>query len=157
MIAQKRLDGVLIEPPPALSCFTNQPIAKSVFEVQTLFGPKLYFVLPQGTHSLIGKVINKKTGKEELRCSLKYKVIVRKCPKYQLTNAKDLHVKCDLDNIWGSKCVFSCKHGGDLSHDGAIICGDDLNWTGEEPTCPSKCKIQSAYRIHLDKLTNCVV
>lgn len=96
-------------------------------------------MLPQGTHSLIGKIVNKKTGKEETKCSLKYKVIVRKCSKYQLANTKDLHVNCDLDNIWGSKCVFSCKNGGDLSHENPVICEDDLNWSGEEPVCFSKC------------------
>lgn len=135
VIAQKRLDGVLIEPPPALSCLTNQPFSKSVYQVQTLFGPNLYFVLPQGTHQLIGKIVNKKTGKDEMKCSLKYKVIVRKCPKYTLSNTKDLQVKCDLDNIWGSKCVFSCKRGGELSHESPVVCGDDLDWTGEEPVC----------------------
>lgn len=140
MIAQKRLDGVLIEPPPALSCVTHQPYARSIFELQTLFGPKLFFVLPQGTHSLIGKIINKKTGKEEMKCSLKYKVIVRKCTKYQLMNTHDLYIKCDLDNIWGSKCTFSCKDGGGLSHESPVVCGDDLNWSGEEPFCLSKCR-----------------
>ncbi len=141
MIAQKRLDGVLIQPPPVLSCVTNQPYSRSVFEMQTLFGPNLFFVLPQGTHQLIGKIINKKTGKEEMKCPLRYKVIVRKCPKYQVINTKDLLVKCDLDNIWGSKCTFSCKHGGDIiSHEDPVTCGDDLDWYGEEPVCSNKCK-----------------
>lgn len=135
VIAQKRLDGVLIEPPPALSCVTNQPFAKSVFEVYTLFGPQFFFVLPQGTHQLIGKIINKKTGKEEMKCTLKYKVVVRKCSKYQLINPRDLQVKCDLDNIWGSRCTFSCKNGGELSHEKPVICGDNLNWYGDEPVC----------------------
>lgn len=88
---------------------------------------------------MIGKIINQKTGKEEMKCALRYKVIVRKCSKYQLVNTKDLQVKCDLDNIWGSKCGFSCKHGGELSHERPVVCGDDLVWTGEEPVCSSKC------------------
>lgn len=139
MIAQKRLDGVLIEPPPVISCYSNQAFPRTLFDVQTLFGPNLFFVLPQGTHNLIGKIINKKTGNEEMKCSLKYKVIVRKCPKYQLTNTKDLLVKCDVDNIWGSKCTFSCRNGGDLSHEKPVICDDDLRWSGDEPSCFSKC------------------
>lgn len=129
-----------MDTPQALSCHSNQPFARSVFDVETLFGPKLFFVLPQGAHSFIGKIINKKTGKEEMKCSLRYKVIVRRCPKYQLKNSKDLQVKCDLDNIWGSQCEFSCKkHEGYLTHSSPVICGDDLNWSGEEPVCFSQC------------------
>lgn len=150
VIAQKRLDGVLIEPPLALSCVTNQPFSRSIYDVQTLFGPKFYFVLPQGTHYLISKIINKKTGKEDLKCTLKYKVIVRKCPKYQLINTKDLQVKCDLDNIWGSRCYFSCKDGGNLSHESPIICGDDLNWSGDEPQCSLRCESYKKYNQLID-------
>lgn len=93
------------------------------------------FVLPQGTHSLLAKIINKRTGAEEKTCSLKYKVIIRQCVPYKLGNTK-LRMRCDLNNIWGSKCTFSCKHASaELSHHRPIVCADDLEWRGEEPLC----------------------
>lgn len=141
VIAQKRLDGVLIEPPAALTCGTNQPFSKSLYEVETLFGPKFMFVLPQGTHNFIGKVINKKSSATELTCLLKYKVVVRQCTKFRPKNW-DLRAKCDLGAIWGSECSFSCKNGEILSHQNPIVCGDDLTWIGEEPFCYTKSKLK---------------
>lgn len=134
VIAQRRLDGVLIEPPAALTCNTNQPYSRALFEIETLFGPKFLFVLPQGTHSFIGIIRNGKTGALEQTCLLKYKVIIRQCIRYRPKNW-DLKSTCDLGSIWGSECTFTCKNGGSPSHQEPIVCGDDLTWTGDEPTC----------------------
>lgn len=92
------------------------------------------FILPQGTHSFIAKIRNKQTGEEEHTCLLKYKVIVRQCIRYRPRD-RNLKVKCSLGNIWGSKCSFSCKNGGMLSHTDPVACDDDLEWFGDEPTC----------------------
>lgn len=105
--------------------------------METLFGPKFLFVLPQGSHSFIGKIRNGKNGALEQTCLLKYKVIIRQCIKYRPKNW-DLRATCDLGSIWGSECTFVCKNGGMLSHQEPIVCGDDLTWSGDEPNCQSK-------------------
>lgn len=93
------------------------------------------FILPEGSHSLYAKIINKKTGLEEKSCQLKYKVIIRQCQPYRLRN-RQLKVKCDLGTIWGSKCTFSCRNpAAVLSHMNPAVCDDNLEWFGEEPTC----------------------
>ena len=133
VIAQKRLDGVLIEPPAATSCVDNKPFSQAQYQVQTLFDQYM-FILPEGNHKFIAKIFNMLTKEEEKLCSLKYKVIVRQCAPYRMKNTK-LRIKCDLGNIWGSICTFSCKNKGIVSHQIPVICDDDLEWTGHEPTC----------------------
>jgi hypothetical protein len=133
VIAQKGLDGVLITPPSVMTC-ANQRVSKAMYEFRTLFSPNFNFVLPQGTHSFIAKMWNKRTNLAEQTCVLRYKVIVPQCGLYHPKNP-DLKVSCNLGGIWGSKCTFSCKSDGTLSHYNPVVCGDDSEWTGDEPLC----------------------
>ncbi|XP_065087615.1 uncharacterized protein LOC135709253 [Ochlerotatus camptorhynchus] len=137
-IARKGLDGVLIEPPMLTTC-RNQPISRDLYELETLFGTKLNFILPHsnggGPFSFLAKIVNKRSGKVVQTCELRYKVIVKQCGKYYPKN-KDLKVACDLGNIWGSRCTFHCRNEGYLSRQNAFVeCSEDQSWEGEEPNC----------------------
>lgn len=137
-IARKGLDGVLIEPPMLTTC-RNQPISRDLYELETLFGTKLNFILPHsnggGPFSFLAKIVNKRSGKVVQTCDLRYKVIVKQCGKYYPKN-KDLKVACDLGNIWGSRCNFHCRNGGYLSRQNAFVeCSEEQTWQGEEPHC----------------------
>ncbi|XP_062560678.1 uncharacterized protein LOC134224981 [Armigeres subalbatus] len=137
-IARKGLDGVLIEPPMLTTC-RNQPISRDLYELETLFGSKLNFILPHsnggGPFSFLAKIVNKRSGKVVQTCDLRYKVIVKQCGKYYTKN-KDLKVACDLGNIWGSRCTFHCRNGGYLSRQNAFVeCSEEQTWQGEEPYC----------------------
>lgn len=137
-IARKGLDGVLIEPPMLTTC-RNQPISRDLYELETLFGTKLNFILPHsnggGPFSFLAKIVNKRSGKVVQTCDLRYKVIVKQCGKYYPKN-KDLKVACDLGNIWGSRCTFHCRNEGYLSRQNAFVeCSEEQTWQGEEPYC----------------------
>ncbi|XP_058066969.1 uncharacterized protein LOC131216482 isoform X1 [Anopheles bellator] len=136
-IARKGLDGVLIEPPFLVTC-RDRPISKDLYELETLFGPKLNFVLPHSNgepYSFLAKVISKHTGNTVQTCDLRYKVIVKQCRRYKPKN-RDLKVICSLGNIWGSRCTFHCRNGGYLSRPNSFVeCSEDEVWEGDEPYC----------------------
>uniref|UniRef100_A0A182N250 Sushi domain-containing protein n=1 Tax=Anopheles dirus TaxID=7168 RepID=A0A182N250_9DIPT len=136
-IARKGLDGVLIEP-PCLSTCSGRPISKDLYELETLFGPKMNFVLPHShgpPYSFMAKVVSKQTGNTILTCDLRYRVVVKQCKRYKPKN-RDLKVSCSLENIWGSRCTFHCRSGGYLSRPNSFVeCGEDELWEGEEPYC----------------------
>lgn len=138
VIAQKGVDGVLIELPPVMNC-QNQPLSN--YELQTLFGNKYPFVLTQGSHSFFGRIVNLKTKQVEQTCFIKTNVIVRQCPKY-FPQSRDLKLKCDSGNIWGSKCLFACREGLISHQQEYLYCNNDLEWTssGVEPQCFYKSK-----------------
>lgn len=133
LIAKRGLDGVLVETPPLTSC-NEKPISKSLYELETLFSKKHHFILPRGSHSFIGQIVSKKNYTIEHVCNLKFKIIVRSCGTYIPQN-EGIKVKCDLADIWGSKCTFSCKNNGILTHREPIVCNDNLQWQGVEPDC----------------------
>lgn len=134
LIAKRGLDGVQVEVPQLTTC-NDRPISKSLYELETLFSKKHHFILPKGQHSFIAQVVNKKNYSVEHVCFLKYKIIVRSCGPYNVIN-ENIKVKCDLADIWGSKCTFSCKNNGILTHKEPIICSDSLEWHGPpEPEC----------------------
>ncbi|XP_053679703.1 uncharacterized protein LOC128730654 [Anopheles nili] len=136
-IARKGLDGVLIEP-PCLSTCNGRPISKDLYELETLFGPKMNFILPHSNgppYSFLAKVVSKQTGNTVLTCDLRYRVVVKQCRRYKPKN-RDLKVSCSLENIWGSRCTFHCRSGGYLSRPNSYVeCGEDELWEGEEPYC----------------------
>uniref|UniRef100_A0A182HW60 Sushi domain-containing protein n=1 Tax=Anopheles arabiensis TaxID=7173 RepID=A0A182HW60_ANOAR len=136
-IARKGLDGVLIEP-PCLSTCNGRPISKELYELETLFGPRMNFILPHSNgppYSFMAKVVSKQTGSTVLTCDLRYRVIVKQCKRYKPKN-RDLKVSCSLENIWGSRCTFHCRSGGYLSRPNSYVeCGENELWEGEEPYC----------------------
>uniref|UniRef100_A0A2M4CRY3 Putative conserved plasma membrane protein n=1 Tax=Anopheles darlingi TaxID=43151 RepID=A0A2M4CRY3_ANODA len=136
-IARKGLDGVLIEPPLLTTC-RDRPISKDLYELETLFGPKLNFVLPHSNgvpFSFLAKVISKHTGAAVQTCEMRYTVVVKQCRRYKPKN-RDLKAICNLGNIWGSRCTFHCRNGGYLSHPNSFVeCSEDEIWEGEEPYC----------------------
>ncbi|XP_035787171.1 uncharacterized protein LOC118464152 isoform X2 [Anopheles albimanus] len=136
-IARKGLDGVLIEPPLLTTC-RDRPISKDLYELETLFGPKLNFVLPHSNgapYSFLAKVISKHTGAAVQTCEMRYTVVVKQCRRYKPKN-RDLKVICSLGNIWGSRCTFHCRNGGYLSRPNSFVeCSEDEIWEGEEPYC----------------------
>ncbi|XP_050098144.1 uncharacterized protein LOC126578995 isoform X2 [Anopheles aquasalis] len=136
-IARKGLDGVLIEPPLLTTC-RDRPISKDLYELETLFGPKLNFVLPHSNgapYSFLAKVISKHTGAAVQTCEMRYTVVVKQCRRYKPKN-RDLKVICNLGNIWGSRCTFHCRNGGYLSRPNSFVeCSEDEIWEGEEPYC----------------------
>lgn len=134
LIARRGLDGILIKPPLAISCFSHRQFSNDLYEIETLFGSRFLFILPQGRHSFIAKIRNRKSAIIEHTCLLRYKIIVRRCVRYRPRN-HELNVKCSLGNIWGSVCSFQCKTGDRLSHNDPMICEDSLKWFGDEPTC----------------------
>jgi hypothetical protein len=133
LIAKRGLDGVLIDLPQLTNC-NDQPISKSLYGLESLFSHKHSFILPKGHHSFIGQIISKKNYTVEHICHLKYKIIVRSCGPYVPQN-EGIKVKCDMGDIWGSKCTFFCKNNGILTHREPIFCNDNLQWVGSEPSC----------------------
>ncbi|XP_055381961.1 uncharacterized protein LOC129612386 [Condylostylus longicornis] len=142
-IAPKGFDSVIVDQPKLFSC-NNKAILNKAYFVETLYGPRFKFLLPQGTHRIYGRIKNKMTEKAVQTCMLRYKVVVRQCEKIVLSS-KNINVNCDLGQIWGSKCTFIC-HRGYLSVNTSVICNDSLQWEGEQPKCllqPSSKKNQS--------------
>lgn len=133
LIAKRGLDGVLIESPVLTTC-NDKPISKSLYELETLFSKKHHFILPRGSHSFIGQIVSKKNYTVEHVCNLRYKIIVRSCGQFIPQN-EGVKVRCDLSDIWGSKCTFSCKNNGILTHREPVVCNDNLQWQGVEPDC----------------------
>lgn len=133
LIAKRGVDGVLVDTPELATC-SDRPVSKSLFDLETLFSSKHNFILPRGTHTFIGQVINKKNYTVEHVCLLKFKIIVRTCGPFLPQNL-NVKVNCDLADIWGSRCTFSCRNNGILSHREPIVCNDNLQWQGSEPEC----------------------
>lgn len=133
-IAQRRLDGVVLpELPSVVSCNTKM-MASNMFKLHLLFDSRASLILPAGSHIFLSHIVDRKTGHVVQNCNLRFSVIVRRCQPYRV-QSQDLLAKCDLDNIWGSECTFSCGLNGKLSHTKSIFCNDDLQWIGEEPVC----------------------
>lgn len=137
-IAREGLDGILMNPPAPLACKTSLPFADNLYKVETLFGPDLPFVLPQGNHQMIGKIRNVETGLVVRSCLLKYNVIVSRCRGLPHIKNKNLRMSCTAGAIWGSKCAFECRNKAKhLSHREPLVCSEGLQWVGEEPECIS--------------------
>lgn len=119
---------------PQLTTCNDRPISRSLFELETLFSKKHHFILPRGSHSFIGQIVNKKNFSVEHVCNLKFKIIVRNCGPFIPQN-ENVRVKCDAADLWGSKCTFSCKNNGILTHKEPVFCNDNLQWHGNEPAC----------------------
>lgn len=135
-IAREGLDGILVEPPAPLSCKTNLPFTSNLYRIETLFGPDLPFLLPEGKHRVIGKIRNIETGLIVRSCLLRYHVIVRRCKGYPLVKSKQLKMSCTAGTVLGSKCAFKCKNEQkDLSHRRPMVCNESLQWEGHEPKC----------------------
>lgn len=135
-VARDGLDGILVEPPAPLACKTNLPFTSKLFKIETLFGPELPFVLPEGKHKIIGKIRNIETGLIVRSCLLRYNVIVRRCSHLPHVKSEHLKMSCTAGTIWGSKCAFQCKdHGTHLSHREPLVCNDNLEWQGHVPEC----------------------
>lgn len=135
-VANEGLDGILMVPPKARSCKTNLPFARKLFQIETLFGPEMSFILPQGRHRIQAKIRNVETGMIVHSCVLKYNVIVRRCDGFPNVKNKNLTVSCTAGNLWGSKCAFRCKNDDEyLSHRKPMVCNDKLEWAGNEPQC----------------------
>jgi hypothetical protein len=133
LIAKRGLDGVLVDLPQLTNC-NDQPISKSLYELESLFSHKHSFILPKGHHSFMGQIVSKKNYTVEHICHLKYKIIVRTCGPFIPQN-EGVKVKCDIGDIWGSKCTFFCKNNGILTHREPVYCNDNLQWIGTEPSC----------------------
>lgn len=137
VVAQRRLDGVLIELPSPVACggpaSPQSHFVHATYEVQSLFGSH-HFVLPAGAHSFYGRIVNKNTGLDERLCHLKYKVIVRECVPYRPRNRR-VKAKCDLGSIWGSQCTLTCRNEARRYAGTMVYCNDDLEWIGQEPNC----------------------
>lgn len=135
-VAPRGYDGIFVEPPAALSCRTNLPYSTDLFRIETLFGPELNFVLPEGHHKFIGKIRNVENGRLVRSCLLKYRVNVRRCPTLPRYSGRTLKMSCSAGTIWGSKCAFECRETGtELSHNEPMICNADLQWEGSVPDC----------------------
>lgn len=135
-IAREGLDGILVEPPAPLACKTNLPFSHDLYEIETLFGPELRFVLPEGRHKFIAKVRNLETGLIVRSCLLKYRVIVRRCKELPRLKSRNLKMSCTAGTIWGSKCAFQCKNPAtEVSHNEPMVCDETLNWVGHQPDC----------------------
>ena len=132
LIAQKGLDGVLIDPPKLFSC-QNRVILNNAYQVETLFGTAFKFLLGHGTHSFHAKIRNTKTGKLIQTCILRYKIVVQQCGRF-FPQDSNIRSKCDPGYLWGSTCHFSCRTGY-LSRNTPMICSDRLQWEGDEPEC----------------------
>lgn len=123
-------------PPKARSCKTNLPFARNLFQIETLFGPEMSFVLPQGRHRIQAKIRNVETGLIVHTCVLKYNVIVRHCPDYPSIKHQNLAMSCTAGTLWGSKCAFRCKNNDEyLSHRDPINCNENLECIGNIPEC----------------------
>lgn len=135
-VAPRGYDGIFVEPPAALACRTSLPYSTDLFRIETLFGPELNFVLPEGHHKFIGKIRNVENGRIVRSCLLKYHVHVRRCPNLPRYNGRKLKMSCSAGTIWGSKCAFECRTDGThLSHNEPMICNADLQWDGSVPEC----------------------
>lgn len=135
-VAGAGLDGILVELPAPLSCRTNLPFTSNLYRIETLFGPDLPFILPEGKHRIIGKIRNVETGLIVRSCQLRYTIHVRRCKGFPRINNNHLRMSCTAGILWGSKCAFKCKDEHlFLSHRESIMCNDDLQWQGHEPNC----------------------
>lgn len=145
IISQKGTDGVVIKDLPSVYNCHNQKLSKDSYKFQTLFGDQL-FVLPQGSHSFLAKIMNLNTNQVEQLCTLKYRVMVHRCAPYAPQN-RGLRMKCSLENLWGSTCSFTCKDGGYMNYPTNVFCNDHLEWSGEEPYCHYRGKSRSGQQM----------
>lgn len=135
-VANEGLDGILMVPPKARACKTNLPFSRKLFQIETLFGPEMSFILPQGRHRIQAKIRNVETGLIVHSCVLKYNVIVRRCVGFPNVKNKNMSISCTAGNLWGSKCAFRCKNDDEyLSHREPMVCNENLEWAGNEPEC----------------------
>lgn len=135
MIAERRLDGAVIRPPLAISCASKRQFSTKLYQIETLFNAKSIIVLPEGYHSLMGRIRNVRTDRIVRTCLLKYEIIVRRCRQPYRVKNSHLHAICSHGTLWGSKCHFKCFNGGQVSHDDSVVCEDDSEWHGDEPEC----------------------
>lgn len=140
IVAPKYQDGVLVEIPKLQAC-AGHTLSPSHYAIETLFSPGFQITLPQGAHSFIGRVRNYKTNEIDKVCRLRYRIEVKRCPKFTPPDT-NLRVYCDMGNIWGTKCRFGCRKNGKLTHNRPLYCTDELKWSEELPSCryatPSK-------------------
>lgn len=139
-LARFGLDGILFELPAPLACRTNIPFAPDLYRIETLFGPKLRFlILTEGQHNIIGKIRNIESGLIVKSCLLKITVIVQRCTGYPHFKQKHMRMACSAGRVWGSTCAFECKTPGTyLSHSEPIVCNGHLQWDGHVPECIKK-------------------
>lgn len=140
IVVPKYQDGVIIQVPKLQSC-AGHTLSPNQYAIETLFSPDFKIALPQGSHSFIGRVRNFKTNEIDKVCKLRYRIEVKRCPKFAPPDT-DLRVFCDMGNIWGTKCRFGCRKNGKLTHNRPLYCTDELKWSEELPSCryatPSK-------------------
>ncbi|KAJ4449045.1 hypothetical protein ANN_00439, partial [Periplaneta americana] len=65
--------------------------------------------------------------------NLYYYFTVRKCPPLHLP--QHAHVRCSLNNAWGSRCQLTCSPGHQLVGHDVTECGDKMKWTNPMPRC----------------------
>lgn len=140
LVAKKGTDGVLIRDLPIVTYCNNKAISGDVYKFQPLLPTKQFF-LSQGSHSFLVKIVNSTGQDQHHTCSLKYRIMVQRCPQYT-PHSRRLRMKCTLDNLWGSTCTFTCKDGGYATNQASTVyCNDHLEWEGEEPYCHYKSKL----------------
>lgn len=139
-IAPKGTDAVIIKNLPVITNCHNQALSRDHYKLKALAGDTP-FLLPAGSHSFLAQIVNKQTEVVEQLCTLKYRVMVHRCPTYTPQN-KGLRIKCASENLWGSSCAFTCRDGGYMSQPGQVLCNDHLEWSGEEPYCHYHGKIR---------------
>lgn len=143
----KYQDGVVIDLPQLVSC-SGYRIPSFQYTIETFFSPITKINLSEGSHTFIGRIKNVKTNEVERVCNLRFKVKVKRCPKFTATD-ENLKIFCDAGNVWGSKCKFSCKNHGILSHNRPIYCNDDLQWSDNPPFCKTLRPSMKSYMSYL--------
>lgn len=64
------------------------------------------------------------------------------CPKIDAPEYGVIEVD---DLVYGSRVKYSCNHGYELYGDNFRTCGYNGKWSGKEPTCKRKSKVQTEY------------
>lgn len=155
-VAREGLDGILVIPPAPRACRTDLPFHPDLYKIETLFGPDLPFLLPEGKHKIIGRIRNIESGLVVKVCQLRYNVTVRRCTGFPQITSKHLRMSCTAGRIWGSKCAFKCKNRhAVLSHREPIICNENEEWIGTEPECIED-NSKNFFYLFIEKC-NCVV
>lgn len=133
VVATKETTFVLVEPPAVKPCH-NTPEARakmSEMRVDSLFGPRPGTTVGEGSYNMLIRLVH---NKEQLTmCKYRYHVTVRKCPPLHLP--QHAHVRCSLNNAWGSRCQLTCSPGHQLVGHDVTECGDKMKWTNPMPRC----------------------
>ncbi|XP_021939605.1 delta-like protein 3 isoform X2 [Zootermopsis nevadensis] len=133
VVATKETTFALVEPPAVKPCH-NSPATRALLSevrAESLFGPRPGTTVGEGSYNILIRLIH---NREQLTmCKYHYHVTVRKCPPLHLH--EHAHVRCSLNNAWGSRCQLTCSQGYELVGHNITECGDKLKWTNPLPRC----------------------